>query len=102
GTGLIYFMAKIFTYDGFEGNNPKNGMVEADSVDKAIDQLTRQGIIVINIIEAEGASSKSDESETSGDSYRAKKIKNKQKVLFTKKFTSMVKAGLPILKTLRM
>jgi type IV pilus assembly protein PilC len=95
-------MAKVFSYDGFEGNNPKNGMVEAESPEKAIDQLTRQGIIVINIQEAQGIKGSSEDNATTGDTYKVKKIKNKHKVLFTKKFTSMVKAGLPILKTLRM
>jgi type IV pilus assembly protein PilC len=95
-------MAKVFKYDGFEGNNEKNGMVEADSPEKAIDQLSRQGIIVINIEEAKGMAEKTSEDAAVGEVYKAKKIKNKQKVLFTKKFTSMVKAGLPILKTLRM
>jgi type IV pilus assembly protein PilC len=95
-------MTKIFSYEGFEGNNPKNGMVEAESPEKAIDQLTRQGIIVININEAESSSSKTEDTEATGDVYKPKKIKNKHKILFTKKLSSMVKAGLPILKTLRM
>ena len=95
-------MAKVFNYEGFEGNNPKNGMVEADNPEKAIEQLSRQGIIVINIEESQGIAGKTNEDAAVGEVYKAKRIKNKQKVLFTKKFTSMVKAGLPILKTLRM
>lgn len=94
-------MAKIFTYDGFEGNNPKNGMIEAESAEKAIAQLSRQNVIVINIQEMERKDGESEGEET-GDTYKPKKIKNKHKVIFTKKLTTMVKSGLPILKTLRM
>lgn len=96
-------MPKIYSYDGFEGNNQKNGMIEADSEEKAIAQLTRQGVIVVNIQEAQGVNKGSDEaSDGIPDKYNPKKIKNKHKVIFTKKLSTMVKSGLPILKTLRM
>lgn len=96
-------MAKIFSYDGFEGNNPKKGMVEAESPEKAIQQLTKQNIIVINIEEYSGATGNGEEKNSKElNTYKAKKIKNKDKVLFTKKLATMVKSGLPILKTLRM
>ncbi len=96
-------MAKIFKYDGYEGNNPKAGMVEADSAEKAIAQLTRQGVMVINIAEAEVSEEGSAEDEGGNlKVYKPKAIKNKDKVLFTKKLTTMVKSGLPILKTLKM
>lgn len=97
-------MAKIFSYDGFEGNNPKKGMVEAENVEKAIQQLSKQNIIVVNIEEAKAAAESSSDAKNSKElnTYKPKKIKNKDKVLFTKKLATMVKSGLPILKTLRM
>ena len=95
-------MTKIFSYEGFQDNNPKDGMIEAPSSEKAIEQLSRQGITVINIEEQQTSASDAREEKKSLNTYNHKKIKNKDKVMFTKKLSTMVKSGLPILKTLRM
>ena len=98
-------MAKIFTWTGFEGNEEKNGRIEASSIEEAQSLLAKQNIMVTEVTEDETVNNSSN-NEGSDDetllNYRAKKIKNKDKVVFTKKLATMVKSGLPIMKTLKM
>ncbi|MDX1949089.1 MAG: type II secretion system F family protein [Rickettsiales bacterium] len=91
---------KIFNWEGFEGNLPRNGIVEADSQEKAIQMISKQGIIVTQISQVETEAD--EKSEEKPVKYKAKAIKNKDKIIFTKKLVTMVKSGLPILKTLKM
>lgn len=92
-------LQKIYKWEGFEGNAEKNGMVEAENEEKAIAQLTKQGIIVTEVKLVEGQEKK----ETGKlKDYKASKITNKDKVIFTKKLATMIRSGLPIMKTLKM
>lgn len=93
-------MAKIFNWEGFEGSNERSGMIDASNAESATEKLEKQGIMVTSITEVE--SDKSDKKEELGDKYNPKKIKNMDKVVFTKKLATMVKSGLPIMKTLQM
>jgi type IV pilus assembly protein PilC len=92
---------KLYNWEGFENNIPRSGMVEAVDKDKAIAQISRQGIIVTEIIEIEN---EEEEKKNKGKlkKYNPRKIKNKDKIIFTKKLATMVRSGLPIMKTLRM
>jgi len=92
-------MAKIFDWEGFEGNVETNGKIEAANTQAATEQLEKQGIIITSI----NVSEVSEEVEEEiSDKYNPKKIKNLDKVIFTKKLATMVKSGLPIMKTLQM
>ncbi len=91
---------KIFNWEGFEGNILRNGMLEAESQDKAIQMISKQGIMVTQIFQVESESE--EKAEEKPTKYKAKAIKNKDKIIFTKKLVTMVKSGLPILKTLKM
>lgn len=91
---------KLFNWEGFEGNLPRNGVVEADSQDKALQMLAKQGIIVTEILVVESEDAKNEQPKEI--KYRAGRIKNKDKLIFTKKLATMIKSGLPMLKTLKM
>lgn len=92
-------MAKIFNWEGFEGANERSGMIDASNAEVATTQLEKQGIMVTAITEAEDDSKPE---EDLGDKYNPKKIKNIDKVVFTKKLSTLIKSGLPIMKTLEM
>lgn len=93
---------KIYNWTGFEDNIERSGMVEAASEEKAVEQISRQGIMVTEIFEQEqeGEVKKSANKELT--SYKPSAIKNIDKIVFTKKLATMVKSGLPIMKTLKM
>lgn len=94
-------MARIFNWEGFQDNNERNGMIDAANRDAAISQLEKEGIMVTSITEMDAGKSDTDSSDL-GDQYNPKKIKNIDKVVFTKKLATMIKSGLPIMKTLAM
>lgn len=91
---------KLFNWEGFEGNLPRSGILEAESQEKALQMLAKQGITVTDISVAEEA--EEDKPQEKTIRYNAKRIKNKHKVIFTKKLGTMIKSGLPIMKTLVM
>ncbi|HCR86565.1 MAG TPA: pilus assembly protein PilC [Alphaproteobacteria bacterium] len=76
-------------------------MVEADTEEKAIAQISKQGIIVTEINLLQGKETGSEQKNKLKE-YKASKIANKDKVIFTKKLATMIKSGLPIMKTLKM
>ncbi len=95
-------MAKIFNWEGFEGNSEKGGMISASSSEDAIAQLEKQGIMVTAVSVANPSGNHSDDTEDLSEKYNPKKVKNIDKMVFTKKLSTMVKSGLPIMKTLKM
>ena len=103
----------IFQWKGIQGSEVANGEIEARNSDEATKKLKDQKIIVTNIVLISGQEIPTPtEEELEQESsvkqgpkpkkYKAKGIKIKDKVIFTKKFATMVAAGLPILKTLQM
>ncbi|PIR39377.1 MAG: pilus assembly protein PilC [Alphaproteobacteria bacterium CG11_big_fil_rev_8_21_14_0_20_39_49] len=103
----------IFQWKGIQGSEVANGEIEARNSDEATKKLKNQKIIVTNIVlisgqeiptptEGEAEKKVSTKQGLKPKKYKAKGIKVKDKVIFTKKFSTMVSAGLPILKTLQM
>lgn len=103
----------IFQWKGIQGSQVANGEIEARNSDEATKKLKDQKIIVTNVVLISGKEIATPVGEVKKDTsslkqgmkvkkYKAKGIKVKDKVIFTKKFSTMVAAGLPILKTLQM
>ncbi|MCE3233722.1 MAG: Type Secretion system PilC [Rickettsiaceae bacterium] len=99
----------IFQWKGIQGSVAANGEIEARNSDEAATKLKNQKIIVTNIILISGKEEATDapsspviKAQPKKKKYKAKGIKTKDLVVFSKKFATMVKAGLPILKTLQM
>ncbi len=90
----------LYNWEGFEGNLPKSGILEAESQEKALQMLARQGITVTDLVVAESLEEEAKQEKVI--KYNYKRIKNKDKVIFTKKLATMIKSGLPIMKTLAM
>lgn len=85
-----------FAWQGLQGGRQTSGEIAAESLDEAKALLADQGIMLTGI---EGG----DEVSTAlKKPYRAGKIKKRELMIFSKKFATMVEAGLPILKTLQM
>lgn len=72
-----------------------SGEIIAPSMDDAQEKLNARGITVIDIGVAGSATANAKK-------INFKKIKNKELMVFTKKFATMIQAGLPMLKTLNM
>jgi type IV pilus assembly protein PilC len=106
----------IFQWKGIQGSEIANGEIEALNSDEATKKLKSEKIIVTNIVLISGQevastieSSETNETRssakvknTTNKAHKAKSIKVKDKVIFTKKFSTMVAAGLPILQTMSM
>jgi type IV pilus assembly protein PilC len=102
----------IFQWKGIQGSAMANGEIEARNSEEASFKLKNQKIIATNIVLISGKEEASASSTTPAKptekvkaapkKYKAKGIKTKDLVVFSKKFGTMVKAGLPILKTLQM
>ncbi len=86
-----------FAWKGIEAGQHASGAIDMPSLEEAKQLLTSQGI-VLTAIEQEVQ----DEQALDKKPYSARRIKKKEIMIFTKKFATMVEAGLPILKTLRM
>lgn len=93
-------MAKSFKWEGFEGTIINEGIIEAENLDHAGNILAKRNIIVTNLEEI--ISEKKAAEKAQSTDYKPSAIKNKHLVVFTKKLTTMIKSGLPILKTLEM
>ncbi len=102
----------IFQWKGIEGSQVASGEIEAKNADDATGKLKGQKIIVTNIILISGTEEASADGEDVIDptqpvkmkekKHKAKAIKIKDLTVFTKKFATMIQAGLPILKTMKM
>ena len=95
-----------FEYKGISGekNTYADGVIEAINEDEAAYRL-RQKIIITSINEVKGKAKKvQDKSNSSSLSIldNLSSIKTKEVVLFTKKLSTMTRAGLNILDTLQM
>ncbi len=108
----------IFQWKGIEGSQVSSGEIEAKNVGEASNKLRERKIVVTNMVlisgKEEGAAAaggaievpssgrKSQTVVKAKKQFKGKKIKVKMLVIFTKKFATMIEAGLPILKTLIM
>src|SRR5690606_17317859 len=94
-----------------EGSKVTSGEIEARNSADASKKLQEQKIIATSIVlisgQEEGGGQSGQSVKTNlkahgGQHFRAKKIKNRDLVICTKKFATMAESGLPILKTLKM
>ncbi len=103
----------IYQWKGIEGSRLSSGEIEALNSQDATEKLKIRKIVVTNLTiisgqEQEGGlkSSQSNRNEHAQNNatpkHKAKKIKNVALMIFTKKFATMIDAGLPINKTLSM
>jgi len=107
----------IYQWKGLEGNKMNSGEIEAINTADATEKLKQKKIVVTNLViisgkEKEDASGTNKSKSTKPAAqkiivprkkkYKVKKIKTKELMIFTKKFSTMVQAGMPILKTLKM
>jgi type IV pilus assembly protein PilC len=102
----------IFQWKGLQGSAVANGEIEARNSEEASAKLKTQKIIVTSIVLISGKEEASVGAAApevavaapavKKKKYKAKGIKTKDLVVFSKKFGTMIKAGLPILKTLKM
>jgi type IV pilus assembly protein PilC len=91
----------VFQWKGIEGNQMNSGEIEAPNEDVAKEKLQAQNIIVTQMVMISG-SNEAKGSKKDHPGKGDKKIKNVELMIFTKKFATMVQAGLPIMKTLKM
>jgi type IV pilus assembly protein PilC len=105
----------IFQWKGIEGNQVSSGEIEARNADEATSKLQERRVIVTNMVLISGKEevtqidnvtqyegNKSQKVVKKKKEFKGKKIPVKMLVIFTKKFATMIEAGLPILKTLVM
>ena len=94
-----------FNWKGLKDNTFTQGEIEAESKDAAIHELKQTGTIVTTITEDGGASKKVEKVVAKVQKKVEKggvKIGDKELLLFTKKLTTMMKAGLAIVPALKM
>jgi type IV pilus assembly protein PilC len=95
----------MYSWKGIKGSEPVNGIQEAQSRQEAIDILVQQGIIITEI-----SPEKKINSDANSGSDKTKPIKKSKKVkvqeadilLFTRKFSTMIEAGMAIVPALKM
>ena len=100
----------LYEYKGILGekNTYADGVIEALNEDEAAYRLRQQKIIITSIVkgkasEAEKTKSKNEESKSILSFLdNLGKIKPKEIVLFSKKMATMIRAGLPVLDSLKM
>lgn len=117
----------VYHWKGIEAGQKTDGTVEANSVAEAKAQLQQQKIIFTDLqlvggteapkaaatqnnknpaASAPSAPSKASQKETMVTSipkhFRPKKVKNRELMIFTKKLATMIRSGLPMMKTLEM
>lgn len=91
----------IFYWKGLQRNDFKSGEIEALSQDEAVFKLKSDGIIITEIHSGEPDLRASQKKGTI-DSFLKKRITESELLLFTRKFSAMIEAGLAIVPALRM
>lgn len=91
----------IFYWKGLQRNDFKSGEIEALSQDEAVFKLKSDGIIITEI-HSGAPDLTASQKKGSIDSFLKKRITESELLLFTKKFSAMIEAGLAIVPALRM
>jgi type IV pilus assembly protein PilC len=96
-------MSANFKYKGVRENKYIDGEISAINRDEAIFKLKEQKIIVTSLKKVSGKEeTKKKRKKTKKKVKLSKKIPLNEVITFTKKLETMVRAGLPILETIRM
>jgi type IV pilus assembly protein PilC len=95
-----------FKWSGIKGGKLVSGVLEAESKPAAISELADDGVVVtiidLNAPENTAQPPAMPTSKTAGLSLFKRKIKDEDLLLFTKKFSAMIAAGLAIVPALNM
>jgi type IV pilus assembly protein PilC len=94
-----------FNWKGLKNNTFAQGEIEAESKEEAIHELKQAGTIVTTLTEGSGSPKKEEKVAVKVQKKAGKggvKITDKELLLFTKKLTTMMKAGLAIVPALKM
>ena len=91
----------IYFWKGLKNNEFQSGKHEANTKDEAIFNLSKDGIIVTELISQEGDVEIEEKKKKSFFS-RKPKIKEDEILLLTKKFSTMIQAGMSIVPALQM
>ncbi len=98
-------MSATFKYKGLQNNRYIDGEILAINRDEAVFKLKNQKIIVTSLKKISGkeeSKKKENKNKKIKNIKISKKIPLKDTIEFTKKLETMVRAGLPILETIRM
>jgi type IV pilus assembly protein PilC len=91
-----------FNWKGLKSNSFASGEIEADNKDEAIFKLKKDGIIITEINGGDDLK-KDSKQKTKGSFFNRKiKVKEEELLLFTRKFSAMIEAGLAIVPALKM
>jgi type IV pilus assembly protein PilC len=91
----------IFNWSGIKDNQLVSGQLDLPSKAELLQQLTSDGIVVTKVA-VEDFSAADRKASPSTKKRRKKKVKVEELLLFTKKFASMIAAGLAIVPALNM
>ncbi len=105
----------IYQWKGLEGSKLTSGEIEALNTEDATEKLKARKVVVTNLVLISGTEQKTSSSSSSNKQkeylesqkqpvhkYKVKKVKTSALMMFTKKFATMMDAGLAINKTLSM
>lgn len=95
-------MTAIYKWKGIDGSKYAEGKIEALNRDEAAYKLKEQKIIITSLDKISGKEKKKDETTVKRSFFGQKKVPVEEVVVFTKKLETMVRAGLPILQTIKM
>lgn len=89
-----------FNWKGLRANEFTSGLIDANSRDEAIFKLKNEGVIVTEI--DDDAPKQENKQVKKSSLFGPKKVKEEELLLFTRKFASMIEAGLAIVPALNM
>ena len=96
-------MAVTYSYKGIQSNKYTEGQITALNKDEAAFKLKEDKIIITSLVKLSGKEVKPQkEAKIKSGKMASKKVPVNEVIVFTKKFETMVRAGLPILETISM
>ena len=91
-----------YEYKGILDGKYTEGIIAALNRDEASFKLKTQRVIITSLIVVKGQKKQKPKTKSGGFSLFAAKVKPKDVMIFMKKLSTMVKAGLPVLESLKM
>ena len=91
-----------FEYKGILDGKYTEGIIAALNRDEASFKLKTQRVIITSLVLVKGQKKQKAKAKSGGISLFAPKVKPKDVMIFMKKLSTMVKAGLPVLESLKM
>ena len=96
-------MTATYKWKGIEGSKYTEGKIDALNRDEAAYKLKEQKIIITSLDRVSGKDEENkDKKNVKRSLLGGKKVPIREVVVFTKKLETMVRAGLPILQTIKM